>query len=263
MVSCFCHEWEGKSQLTLIGSGISDYLDPLIAPEFGSEMVDRLAVELKNWTDWDLCNWQDLSNVTPLKRLARSGFDVQVLKDAVCSAIVFPEKFDQYSQTLPHGIQRNLRRYREKVEAEGELRFSINSDADPTLLDTLIKLHAARWREHGEAGMITVNQSGQFLRDICDGFAQSGVLRIFSLLLRDKVAAIIVGFRWNNRLYGYLTGFDPQWAKLGVGRLLLFEALRHCCDNGCEAWDFLRGDEPYKAEWGAKQIERCRLIIQR
>ncbi len=40
LVPCFLHEWEGSRQLTLIGSGISDYLEPAIAPAFCKEIVD-------------------------------------------------------------------------------------------------------------------------------------------------------------------------------------------------------------------------------
>jgi hypothetical protein len=45
--------------------------------------------------------------------------------------------------------------------------------------------------------------------------------------------------------------------------VLLFEALRHCFEQGIQAWNFLRGDEPYKALWGAETIPKLRLILVR
>jgi hypothetical protein len=39
----------------------------------------------------------------------------------------------------------------------------------------------------------------------------------------------------------------------------LEDAHRH----GYRYWDFLRGEEPYKFDWGAQTIAKCRLILER
>src|SRR5579871_3228626 len=40
ILPAFLHEWHGRRQLTLIGTGLSDYLDPLFAPAHSSEILD-------------------------------------------------------------------------------------------------------------------------------------------------------------------------------------------------------------------------------
>ncbi|HZS52841.1 MAG TPA: hypothetical protein VFA65_00450 [Bryobacteraceae bacterium] len=67
----FLHEWNGRCQLTLIGAGLTDYLDPLFQPEYTPEIVNRLARELNSWADWDICDWQDLSGKLRWHPLAR------------------------------------------------------------------------------------------------------------------------------------------------------------------------------------------------
>src|SRR5947209_123714 len=62
----FLHEWNGCRQLSLIGTGISDYLDPLFVSACTPRIIERIAQELQSWTDWDICDWQDLSAETPL-----------------------------------------------------------------------------------------------------------------------------------------------------------------------------------------------------
>ncbi len=89
------------------------------------------------------------------------------------------------------------------------------------------------------------------------------MLRLFSLRYREKVAALIFGVCYADTIYGYLTAFDPEYEALGFGRTLLFEALRYAFENGFAAWDFLRGDEPYKFWWGAQLIPKCRFIVRR
>jgi hypothetical protein len=48
-----------------------------------------------------------------------------------------------------------------------------------------------------------------------------------------------------------------------LGRLLLFETLRHSFERGYRAWNFLRGNEAYKLLWGARIVPTARIAIQR
>src|SRR5579885_2941355 len=40
LLPAFIHPWRGQKQMTLIGSGISDYPDPLIDPGFANEAIE-------------------------------------------------------------------------------------------------------------------------------------------------------------------------------------------------------------------------------
>jgi hypothetical protein len=116
---------ENSRQLTLIGSGITDYLDSLFAPEWTAAIVDQIDRELKKWTDWEVCDWQDLSQGTPLASLGAR------VVDTPCSVIPIDQPFDQ-------------RRYRERAEAIAPVTFEVVQTADGRLINTLIELHGAR-----------------------------------------------------------------------------------------------------------------------
>jgi hypothetical protein len=73
----FLHEWNGRRQLTLIGSGMTDYLDPVFEPECIPQIVDRLGRELNSSADWDICDWQDLSVNTPLASVGATVEDTR------------------------------------------------------------------------------------------------------------------------------------------------------------------------------------------
>jgi CelD/BcsL family acetyltransferase involved in cellulose biosynthesis len=264
IVPCFRHQWNGLRQITLIGSGISDYLEPALDPHHCPAILECLRSHLEADLDWDLCDWQDLSANTPLSGLkSDSKFELAVNPDTSCSEIRLTGTFDEFRNDRPKDLKRNLRRYRNKAEAIGSLQFEVVKEAYPESLQALVELHTAKWERRGEPGMIQANGSAEFLCDVARKFAARDMLRFFSLRFRDKIVALIVAFSYEKTMFGYLSAFDPEHEGLGFGRTLLLEALQYCYENGYEAWNFLRGDEPYKFWWGAQAIPKCRVRLTR
>jgi CelD/BcsL family acetyltransferase involved in cellulose biosynthesis len=264
IVPAFRHQWNGSRQITLIGSGISDYLEPAIHPHYCDAILDRLRTHLEAEMDWDLCDWQDLSANTPLSGLKSDGrFELLVSADTACSEIPLSGTFDEFRNARPKDLKRNLRRYRNKAEALGALKFEVVNEAQPEPMHALLELHSAKWRRRGEPGMIQANGSAEFLCEVARKFAPRDMLRFFTLRFQDRVVALIFAFPYKNTMFGYLSAFDPEHEELGFGRTLLFEALQYCYENGYEAWNFLRGDEPYKFWWGAQMIPKCRVKLIR
>lgn len=253
IIPCFLHEWSHRKQLTLMGTGISDYLDPVIKESCRCEFRRLVARHLQNFRDWEVCDWQDLA--------VDGALPVASEIDVPCSEIRVTESFEEFFAKRPKDLKRNLRRYREKAEAIGPLQFDVCDEASPELLDALIDLHGARWRKSGEAGMIEANGSAAFLREIAVVMARDHLLRIFSLCCAGRIAAVILAFRYRKTIFSYLSAFDPAYEAFGFGRELLFHALRHAHEEGFEAWNFLRGEEPYKFSWGAQVIRKYRVSV--
>jgi CelD/BcsL family acetyltransferase involved in cellulose biosynthesis len=262
IVPCFRHEWNGLRQITLIGSGISDYLEPAINPQYCPTILDELRNHLEAEFDWDVCDWQDLSASTPLSSL-NGKFEVRTSPDMSCSEIPLTATFEQFRNARPKDLKRNLSRYRRKAEQLSPLQFAVMKEADPETMKALVELHTAKWQRRGEPGMIHANSSAEFLCDVAREFACCDMLRLFSLHFDDKIVALIVAFSYRKTMFGYLSAFDPEYESLGFGRTLLFEAIRYCYENGYQTWNFLRGEEPYKFWWGAQIIPKCRVRLTR
>ena len=264
IVPCFRHQWNGLRQLTLIGSGISDYLDPVIDAQHCPAILECLRDHLEMDLEWDVCDWQDLSANTPLSGLESDGkFELTANPDISCSEIRLTGTFDEFQNARPKDLKRNLRRYRKKAEAIGRLQFEVVQEAHAESMKALVELHTAKWERRGEPGMIQANGSAEFLCDVAHKFASRDMLRFFALRFNGRIVALIVAFPYERTMFGYLSAFDPEHEELGFGRTLLFEALRYCYDNGYEAWNFLRGDEPYKFWWGAQLIPKSRVRLTR
>ena len=257
VLPCFLHEWNDRRQMTLMGSGISDYLDPLFESVWVDGIVERLSAELRSRDDWDICEWQDLSRDTPLSVLGT------IVEDTPCSAIAMEQPFETFLAVRPTSLRRNLRHDKKKADAIASVQFEVAESATAELMDALVRLHGARWAKAGEAGMIEANRSEAFLRDVAERFGTKGWLRIFILRFAGCIVAMVLAFCDEATIYGYLTGLDPQWEEFGFGRELLAQALRYAHERGYRQWNFLRGEEAYKFLWGAQVVPKCRVVIRR
>jgi CelD/BcsL family acetyltransferase involved in cellulose biosynthesis len=83
-----------------------------------------------------------------------------------------------------------------------------------------------------------------------------GLLRLIALRLDGRVIAVLYGLVdaphiQHRRWYSYIGGFDPAFAALGPGTLILGHAIDRARAEGMSHFDCLRGAESYKYRWGA------------
>jgi CelD/BcsL family acetyltransferase involved in cellulose biosynthesis len=65
------------------------------------------------------------------------------VEETPCSAIAIEQPFEKFMASRSKDLRRNLRRYKEKAEAIGGLKFDVAESADAELMDALVKLHGA------------------------------------------------------------------------------------------------------------------------
>ena len=61
----------------------------------------------------------------------------------------------------------------------------------------------------------------------------------------------------------YNAGVDPDARDLSPGVLMVYAYVERALAAGKRRMDFLRGDEPYKYEWGAVDEPIQRLLLRR
>ena len=73
-------------QLTIIGSGVSDYLGCMVLPEYAQAFLTALEKELLSSEEWDVCKWQDLSQEDVLATWHSSdALSVTLREDVPCA----------------------------------------------------------------------------------------------------------------------------------------------------------------------------------
>lgn len=261
MAPCFIHQWANAEQLTLLGSGISDYLEPCL---LSRDAAPAIAQAFRDVERWNRAVWQDLAAGSPfaIEELWPET-KVSVTPDISCNAIPIAGDFDAFWGGRSKDLRRNLRRYRERARAQAPITFDCSRSLAPHVVEQLIRLHSLRWQRRGEPGTIESNNAGEFLRSVSETMSDNGLLRLFWIAWGDKIVAVSLGFEWKSEIFSYLSAFDPNYEPLGFGRILLYESLQRLWNGGVIKWNFLRGEEEYKRSWGAEPIEKCRLTVER
>lgn len=199
------------------------------------------------------------------RREIAEGWTLNVEREDVCPVINLPTgiDFDGHLSTLGKKDRHEIRRKVRRAEAIGEIRLTDSLDplAD---LEAFIDLHQRRWGENGlfpptPAG----NASRVFFRRLFEEHGPDGPLRLAFLTVGDRRIAAGIHFRTADGYLYYNAGIDPDARDLSPGVIMVAAYVQRAITEGCRRLDFLRGDEPYKYEWGAADEPIQRLLVRR
>jgi hypothetical protein len=117
-------------------------------------------------------------------------------------------------------------------------------------MQDLKNLHQNRWNEIGYPGLFSDKRFEDFMLIVNKIFLNKDQLWFKVVKYNDKIIAARLGFKFKNRVYDYLSGFDNRQfaATLRPGFMLVFTMIKDAISNNFTAVDFLRGPENYKLE---------------
>ena len=81
---------------------------------------------------------------------------------------------------------------------------------------------------------------------------QSLVKNLIHLVYSTKHRNRWIEERVRDALYAYQAGIDPECLDEEPGRMMAAAMIQRAIADGQQAFDFLRGDEPYKRQWRAE-----------
>ena len=255
----------GEPRLLLIGSTeISDYLDLIAAPHrlgaFCSDLLDSLAaMPATEFAALELANLRAASLTIPIleTEAARRGWSLEREPLQVCPVIALPNTWEEYLGSLDKKARHEIRRKLRRAEGgEERVELSILGLAG---MDEFIRLMAC---DPSKAAFLTPAMRGQFMA-IARAAQEAEMLELAFLELGGRKAAAFFNFTFGNRVWVYNSGMDPQYAQYSPGWVLLAMLIRRAIEKGCQAFDFMRGDEPYKFQWGGIGETIVRLVIRR
>jgi CelD/BcsL family acetyltransferase involved in cellulose biosynthesis len=172
-----------------------------------------------------------------------------------CLELALPDGESDLENVLPRRMSQNLRYYRRRAEKMGSVHIARASEADvQRCFDDLVRLHGLRWATRGESGVLANEAVCCAHREALPLLLASGMLRLYTLAVREEIIAAFYGFADTQRggsSYYYLGAFDPRFEGLSPGTLLIAHAIEEAMREGARRFDLLRGREPYKYLWGA------------
>jgi CelD/BcsL family acetyltransferase involved in cellulose biosynthesis len=256
--------------LRFLGSGeaCSDYLSVLSRPDD----ADAVAAAVADWLTtrahdsrtgqgdhrWDLL---ELSGVDAadqavqrlVAHLRSCGNAVHCRPGPNCWRIALPATWEEYLAGLSKSHRKKLRRLERNGLSACEIRScSFDGTADTQQgMQVLVDLHQRRRRQLGEAGCFSSDFFSRFLHEAAAAMAAKDQLELYWLERQGEPIAAEFQLLSDTTVYAYQAGMDPQRLDLQPGRLSCMVGIQKALSAGRTAFDFLRGDEPYKAHWGA------------
>ncbi len=104
-------------------------------------------------------------------------------------------------------------------------------------------LHERRWE--GRSALDAPGGRG-FVTEFAAAAQRRGWLRLRLLEVDGTAVAAFLGWRVGDRYTFYQSGFDPDWAELSVGIVMLTRTIQSAIDEGAQEFDMLLGTEAYK-----------------
>ena len=94
--------------------------------------------------------------------------------------------------------------------------------------------------------------------------AQAGLLRLGILELNASPVAAVICFDYNNKVFLYNNGYDPQYSLLSVGLISKILCIKDSIERGRAKFDFLKGVEEYKHRLGGKEVDLygCQISLK-
>jgi CelD/BcsL family acetyltransferase involved in cellulose biosynthesis len=243
-------EDSGESLGIFIGSGNTDYLDVLLAPEaVPSGLFEAMTRD-------GVCQMWDLQQLRPgspiLVADSPPGWMANDAEQEPCLVLSIENAGGELQNLLSTHARKKLRYYLRSLERDATIAFEqpTNETLD-AFVDALFALHAARWKERDLPGMLADEPVQDFHRQVARAMFDAGALRMYALRRNGAIIAIFYGFAHHGTVHYYLSGYDPAFEKWSIGGVIVAHALEQAVREGAHTFDFLRGAEDYKSSWGA------------
>ncbi len=252
-----------------LGSQIesSDYLDVIVAPNYRKLFLQRLEAELRSlFPEVDLIELNNcLSESIFYQAFAQhKNGDVFTETYRVCPYVQLPDSFDAYLKQLSSNFRYNIRRRVKKLTQKEGVRFQLwdqleNTDA---VVAELFQLHSRRAQQKGLRTKFQPSVRLAFHQDVVRTLVPQGYIKLFHLISpQNQVIASMYCFDYDNTLAYFQAGFDPEWSNFSPGLVMLAKTIEYAIEKGYQIFDFMRGGESYKKNWGTVERYIYRLIL--
>jgi CelD/BcsL family acetyltransferase involved in cellulose biosynthesis len=241
--------------LRVLGEYPSDYWDVLARPECRAEAAQIAAAALAEAPEWDAVFLEHLSPGSPMAgAMGGAGLDAVALGREPYPGMALPQSFDEYLNSLPQSRRTNLRRrLRHLDDGEVELREITAVGDVRAAVERWQELRVRQWEELGRdlAPEHRSPRFGAFLAAALEGLLPAGQVEFWEFRHGDRLVGSYIGLVDERCFYQYLGGYDPAFARFGVGKIAIGHGIRTSIEAGRTYYDFMMGGEPYKYWYGA------------
>jgi hypothetical protein len=248
---------------------ISDYLDIISRAEKLPQVIKQLLTVLEDpsFPDWqriDLYNILDDSPSLPYIRetLLQAGYQLEeeILQPA--PYISLPSNWDTYLNNLKPRDREEI----EKKISSAEKYFlpvSWYIVEDPSTLEQELDDFLELMSNHPQKKLFLTPDMVRQMKIFGREAFRAGWLQLAFLQVGDIKASGYLNFDFNDQIWIYNSGINPLFENISPGWVLLGKIIQWAIEHGKVKLDFMRGDEPYKYQFGGIDKQVLRLQVTR
>jgi CelD/BcsL family acetyltransferase involved in cellulose biosynthesis len=260
---CSWHDGDGCSRI-VGGVDVSDYLDALIARGQERAVWDAFLAHCATTRgEWEL---RGIRAASPTRELIAAlapahGLRAEIDVEERCPVLPLPGTWDAYLASLRGKDRHELKRKTRRLEAElagSHVRLVTAGEGWEPALGEFLVLHRAS--RVGKAKFMDERME-RFFRAALGALAADGLARLWFLDAADGPVASFVCLERGDTVGLYNSGFDPARARLAPGIVLLGHLIRDAIERGMRVFDFLRGEEAYKYDFGPTPTDLYRIRL--
>lgn len=172
--------------------------------------------------------------------------------------ISLPETWEEYLESLERTDRKELKRKLRRIETQS-FKFIVQNTVDETQFDEFIRLH--RLSDQAKNKFMTSEMRG-FFWDLSQAPKAGDWKSMFYFLtLNDVYVAAVFAFTNGSQILCYNSGYDPAQGYYSVGLMLKAMIIRQAIQERRQIVDFLRGNERYKYDLGAKDTILYNILL--
>lgn len=173
-----------------------------------------------------------------------------------------PESFEQLNGTFSKSMRRKTKAAKKRLASPDVQILSANKTNFETSWRTFVDLHQKRRVSIGQLGCFADQKFETFLKSAIYGLMDCQQSDLITINHSSVPVATMLLIYSDATCMMYQSGLDPKFSSMEPGYQSAMVAIEHAIARDCKFFDFLRGDEPYKARWSTTRepILRRRFI---
>ncbi len=239
------------------GKGNADFLGGLARQRSEAEVFGAmLEALLQDRRSWDVIELLDMDSDSPFCQFLRSASLPGIVEvqdpDKRCPYLTFPDSWEGLLKGLSRKVRQRMSHVRRSLDKNVVVVLEEVADLkelDGALAD-VIRLRQDRMEQKGITTAAITDAYRRFHKQLMPSLLKCGRLRLYFLCLDGQRIAYSYLFSGGSGIYFYQTGFDRNWGRQSVGFVLLSMVIEKSIADGYKTFEFLRGIERYKYEWG-------------
>jgi hypothetical protein len=253
-----------KLENSILISGMKKILGEQELTDYGDIVVDE---KYENQTQgiWTaILQWFKNQNIQNLQlnyvREDSKTYEIfkdQAIEKEIAPHIVLPESWEEYLENLERKDRQELKRKLRRLDTV-QHEYKVISPIDSDSFNNYICLHRL---SNFQKEQFMSAEMESFFKDLSTIKKEDWEICFNTLLINGKNVAIIFTFENNNGIYGYNSGFDPQYNYYSAGLLVHALAIQRAINQKKKIYDFLRGQERYKFDLGGKPLRLFQVNI--